>query len=102
MNTTYILHPKIINEVEKAEKENGGLLDCYLNPKNPENGAYLYLNEKVESPELRMFRWYEGWMLLVTPLAIAFAIIVFIAVQFLKGTQEASATQKPKETQFSK
>ena len=79
-------------------KENSGKLDCYLNPEKPQQGAYLYLNKNVKKPEERIFRWYEGWMILIAPLAISVAIIIFIIALFCKGRLSASPVQRPRET----
>lgn len=80
-------------------------MECYLNPSEPQNGAYLYLNMKqLTKPDLRMFRWYEGWMVISAPLIIALAIIIYLFHLFFQGrinAANAPTTVKPK-TSFGK
>ena len=95
--TRYKYHPDLINKTQTASLSDGKL-ECYLNPHHSEAGAYLYLNEAVEKPEDRMFRWYEGWLLLIAPLAISLAILLFIASLFFRGKLSAPPVQRPKET----
>lgn len=84
--------------VEEAINSSDGSIQCFINPLSPTDGAYVKLNDIVTEPEQRMFKYYEGWIIFVTPLAVLLAIFLAILILFLKGDLSAAPIQKPKES----
>lgn len=97
-NGNYKDIPKLIQNVTEAEKSENGTIGCFLNPNRPESGAYVALNDAVEESESRMFRYYEGWIILVAPFVVLLAIILALLIMFLRGDLAAPPIQKPKES----
>lgn len=99
---TYRTHPDLIKTIQEAEVNEGGEFECFLNPKEPKNGAYLHLNEKVDSADKRIFRWYEGWLILMTLLAISLAVLIYLCVVFFQGRLAGSNTTQRQKGTFGK
>ena len=83
--------------MRESVKNRSGVIDCYLSPRHPEWGAYLYLNHAVEKPEHRMFRFYEGWIILILPIIVLFVIVLSLFILFIRGKLAALPVQRPKD-----
>lgn len=97
-NGNYKDIPKLVQNVTHAKESDNGTIKCFVNPNRPESGAYFALNDVVEESENRMFRFYEAWIILVSPFVVLLAIILALLIMFLRGDLSSSPTQKPKET----
>lgn len=88
-----------MNKTNTAERDNNGTLKCYLNPTDPKQGAYLYLNNPVglEKPEDRIFRYYEAWVMLVAPAVTGGIIFLYICVVFIQVQFGKEEVKKPKK-----
>ena len=92
--------PKLLYDVTEALNSTNNTIQCFLNPTRPADGAYYELNDKVMKPEQRMFRYYEAWIILVSPLGVLLAILLSLLILFIRGDLSAQPIQRAKETQF--
>ncbi|XP_067945513.1 uncharacterized protein [Watersipora subatra] len=91
--TVYLEEPPFIQLVRERVRNYNGLIDCFLNLDRPEDGAYYKLNDVVNVPENRIFRWYEGWIILSGALALSFALIIYMLVMFYKARHMPKVAQ---------